>query len=85
MSSSSTEEELNQELDKMRDLIRQYQEQASLSSQHNRELQQENDELRMEQQIRSSQQSPLSPPPAQNLQQAMSSVATLDETMCNNW
>ena len=38
MSSSSTEEELNQELDKMRDLIRQYQQQASLSSQHNRDL-----------------------------------------------
>ena len=65
MSSSSNEEEPNQELDKMRDLIRQYQQQASLSSQHNRDLQQEVDELRMDQQIRSSLQSPLSPPTQQ--------------------
>ena len=65
MSSSSNEDQLNQELDKMRDLIRQYQEQESLSSQLNRDLQQKVDELRMEQQIRSSLQSPLPPPTQQ--------------------
>jgi hypothetical protein len=65
MSSSSNEEEPNQELDGMRDLIRQLQQQVSLSSKHNRELQQKVDELRMEQQIRSSLESPLSPPTQQ--------------------
>ena len=65
MSSSSNEEEPNQKLDGMRDLIRQLQQQVSLSSKHNRELQQENDELRLEQQIRSLLQSPLSPPTLQ--------------------
>ena len=65
MSSSSNEEQLNQELDRMRDRIRQCQEQESLSSQLNRDLQQEVDGLRMEQQIRSSLQSPLSPPTLQ--------------------
>ena len=81
MSSSSNEEQPNQELDRMRELIRQYQEQVSQerAQQLNRELQLRNDELEMEQQVRSSLQSPLSPPPAHNLQTAMSSVATLDE------
>ena len=65
MSSSSNEEEPNQKLDGMRDLIRQLQQQVSLSSKHNRELQQENDELRLEQQIHSLLQSPLSPPTLQ--------------------
>ena len=79
MSSSSKEAQHNQELDEMRERIRQYQEQESQTAQLNRDLQQEVDEFRMDQQIRSSLQSPLSPPPAHNLQQAMSSVATLDE------
>jgi hypothetical protein len=60
-------------------IIGQYQEQVSQTAQLNRELQQKVDELEMEQQIRSSLQSPLSPPPAHNLQAAMSSVAILDE------
>ena len=79
MSSSSNEEQTNQELDRLRELNRQYQEQVSQTAQLNRELQQKVDELEMEQQIRSSLQSPLSPPPAHNLQAAMSSVAPLDE------
>ena len=63
----------------MRERIRQYQEQESRTAQLNRDLQQKVDELEMDQQIRSSLQSPLSPPPAHNLQAAMSSVAILDE------
>jgi hypothetical protein len=78
-SSSSNEEPTNQELDRLRDLNNQYRDQASQAEQHIRELQQEVDELRMEQQIRSSLQSPLSPTPAQNLQAAMSSVAPLEK------
>ena len=39
MSSSSNEEQPNQELDRMRELIRQYQEQVSQTAQLNRELQ----------------------------------------------
>ena len=78
MSSSSNEEQPNQELDQMRELIRQYQEQVSQTAQLNMELQQKVDGLELELQVRSSLLSPLSPP-AQNLQPAMSSVATLDE------
>ena len=80
MSSSSNEEQPNQELDQMRERIRQYhQEQVSQTAQLNRELQQKVDGLELELQVRSSPLSPLSPLPAQNLQPAMSSVATLDE------
>ena len=79
MSSSSNEAQLNQELERMRELIRQSQQQVSQTAQLNRELQQKVDELELELQVRSSLQSPLSPLPAQNLQPAMSSVATLDE------
>jgi len=78
-SSSSNEEQPNQELDQMRERIRQYQEQVSQTAQLNRELQQKVDGLELELQVRSSLLSPLSPLPAQNLQPAMSSVATLDE------
>ncbi len=79
MSSSSNEEQKDQELDRLRVLNNQYQEQASQNAQLIRELQQKVDELEMDQQIRSSLQSPLSPPPAHNLQAAMSSVAPLDK------
>ena len=75
MSSSSKEAQHNQELDEMRERIRQYQKQESQTAQLNRDLQHKVDELKMEQQIRSSLLSPLSPPPAHNLQAAMSSVA----------
>ena len=78
-SSSSNEEQPNQELDQMRERIRQYQEQVSQTTQLNRELQQKVDGLELELQVRSSLLCPLSPLPAQNLQPAMSSVATLDE------
>ena len=64
MSSSSNEEHPNQELDQMRERIRQYQEQESQTAQLNRDLQQKVDEFEMEQQIRSSLQSPLSSLPA---------------------
>ena len=65
MSSSSNEDEPNQDLDGMRDIIRQLRQQVSQSSQHNRELQQEVDKFRLEQQIHSLLQSPLSPPTLQ--------------------
>ena len=53
MSSSSNEEqEPNQELDQMRERIRQYQEQVSQTAQFNRELQQKVDGLELELQVR---------------------------------
>ena len=62
MSSSSNEEQpANQELDQMRELIRQHQEQVSQTAQLNRELQQKVDGLELELQVRSSLLSPLSP------------------------
>ena len=48
MSSSSNEEQTNQELDRLRELNRQYQEQVSQTAQLNRELQQKVDELEMD-------------------------------------
>jgi len=78
-SSNELQEQTNQELDRLRDLNRQYQEQVSQTAQLNRELQQKVDKLEMEQQIRSSLLSPLSPLSAHNLQPAMASVAILDE------
>ena len=54
MSSSSNEEQLNQELEQMKELIKQYQEQVSQKAQLNRELQQNVDGLELELQVRSS-------------------------------
>jgi len=48
MSSSSNEEQTNQELDRLKKIIGQYQEQVSQTAQLNRELQQKVDELEMD-------------------------------------
>ena len=76
--SKRQQQQPNQELEGLRELNRQYQQQVSQTAQLNWELQQKVDELELEK-IRSPLLSPLSPIIAQNLQPAMMSVATLDE------
>ena len=75
MSSSSNEAQPNQELDEMRERIRQYQQQVSQTAPLNRELQQKVDELEVELQGRSPLQSPLSS--LQELQQEFDRMDTI--------
>jgi hypothetical protein len=65
--SKRQQQQPNQELERLRELNRQYQQQVSQTAQLNRELQQKVDELELEK-IRSPLLSPLSPIIAQNLQ-----------------
>ena len=81
--SSSANEEPEQELDHMRELIRQYQQRESQTAQLNQDLQKKIDDLELEK-ISRSPLTPFSPIPAQNLQSAMMSVAILDETKVQN-
>ena len=77
--SSSANGEHEQELDRMRELIRQYQEKETETAQLNTDLQMKIDDLELEK-ITRSPLTPFSPNPAQNLQSATNSVAPLDGT-----